>query len=62
MSKSKSSQKLKSLWRGQLSEYITSIAWSKDGESLVASSAGGEGVLAWRTPHHAYRHNWGDDR
>jgi WD40 repeat protein len=46
MSQSKSSQKLKSLWRGQLSEYITSIAWSKDGESLVASSAGGE-VAYW---------------
>jgi WD40 repeat protein len=35
-----------SLWRGQLSEYITSIAWSKDGEALVASSAGGE-VVYW---------------
>lgn len=44
--KSKSRQQIKSLWRGQLTEYITSIAWSKDGEALVASSAVGE-VAYW---------------
>jgi WD40 repeat protein len=47
MSQLKSSQhQLKSLWRGQLTEYITSIAWSNSGEALVASSAGGE-VAYW---------------
>jgi WD40 repeat protein len=46
MSKSKSRQRIRSIWRGQLTEYITSIAWSQDGEALVASSAEGE-VVYW---------------
>jgi WD40 repeat protein len=34
-------------WQGQLSDYVTAIAWSPDGQILAASSAQGEVVL-WR--------------
>jgi WD40 repeat protein len=38
---------LQRCWQGQLSDYVTAIAWSPDGQILAASSAQGEVVL-WR--------------
>jgi len=32
-------------WQGTLSEYVTAVAWSPDGQTLAASSAAGEVVL-----------------
>ena len=32
-------------WQGNLSEYVTAVAWSPDGTTLAASSAAGEVVL-----------------
>jgi WD40 repeat protein len=32
-------------WQGALSEYVTAVAWSPDGQTLAASSAAGEVVL-----------------
>jgi hypothetical protein len=33
-------------WRGMLSDYVTAIAWSPQGEILAACSAHGE-VMMW---------------
>ncbi|MGF1535805.1 MAG: hypothetical protein ACFB4J_04835, partial [Elainellaceae cyanobacterium] len=32
-------------WRDRLSDYVTAIAWSKDGHHLAAASAAGDVVL-----------------
>ncbi|NJO43131.1 MAG: hypothetical protein HC769_35220 [Cyanobacteria bacterium CRU_2_1] len=44
-----SQQEFKLSWQGDLSDYVTAIAWSPDGKILAASSAAGEVVLCQGT-------------
>ena len=43
--KAKTQSDFEQYWRGMLSDYVTAIAWSNEGEIFAASSASGEVVL-----------------
>ncbi|PSB27374.1 WD40 repeat domain-containing protein [Chlorogloea sp. CCALA 695] len=44
-------------WRGTLSDYVTAIAWSPQGNTLAVSSAAGE-VMLWRDLANTQEKNW----
>ena len=48
--KQQSSRSFDTYWKGSLSDYVTALAWSVDGDYLAAGAASGE-ILLWTGTH-----------